>query len=340
MPAWTDPGLPLTYTSSHKIMTRQLDLLKTGATLKRKAEEEAGEKACMPVKKPRLGGIGTELKEMKATARKKREATEKEKEKERYAGGKPEIRDAMQVVDTLMRSATETESQNAALESMLLKNEAQYIKNTDDMFDEWLTYNEVKRKEVDRMLKDHAAEISSRDTKIGTLEMELKGSRTRLEKEQAKVRVRDKRLAKVSSQWAQEQELVGRKFREIEEMLVDLDELPELSYETDESDDEESDFEAEPEDTDKGAKEEQDVKEAKETKQEQEMKREETKQSKGNGLIDRELSKSLVQEAVKGMDATEIVNLDEEESEDEGPISRQRKGTSKQSGRSRPTQSA
>ncbi len=243
----------------------------------------------------------------------------------------------MQVVDTLMRSATETESQNAALESMLLKNEAQYIKNTDDMFDEWLTYNEIKRKEVDRMLKDHAAEMSNRDAKIGTLEMELKGSTARLEKEQGKVRVRDNRLAKVSSQWAQEQDLVGRKFREIEEMMVDLDELPELNYETDESDDEESDFEAEPEDTDKGAGEEQDVKEAKETKQEQEMKREETKQSKGNGLTDREMSRSLVQEALKSM---EIVNLDEEESEDEGPISRQRKGTSKQSGRSRPTQSA
>ena len=57
-----------------------------------------------------------------------------ERGKERYLGTKPELRDAMQVVDTLMKSATEAENQSIMLEDMLLKNEARYIKDTDDMF--------------------------------------------------------------------------------------------------------------------------------------------------------------------------------------------------------------
>ena len=323
-PAWTDPGLHLTYTSSHKVMAGELDALKRGAALKRQAEEEAGRNVCVPVKKPRLGSMSTELKRMKETAAKKRQKDKAtENEKERYVGTKPELRDAMQVVDTLMRSATETGNQNATLETMLLKNEAHYIKNTDDMFDEWLAYNEIKRTEVNRIHEDHAIEIKSRDAKIEALETEAKGSIARLNKEKQKVRVRDERLARVKSLWVQEQNLVGKKFRELEEIAIDLDELSELNCEIDGPDAEESDSEAEPEE---------------EGKEERKREPKERKEPEAKGSTDRELRKSAVRERMKSMDAKDTVNLDEDEDEkdEEGPISSQRKGRLRNFIRSRP----
>lgn len=331
MPTFTDLGLPLTYTSSHKIMAGELAALKAGATLKRKADEEAGRNACVPVKKPRIGNMGAELKKMKESGEKARlkdkAVAEKEKEKERYyAGAKPEIRDAVQIVDTLMRKATETEKQNATLEAMLLKNEARYGKDTDEMFDEWLAYIEVKRVEVDRIHEDHAVEVKERDAKIGVLETETKGFRARLDKAKKRVEVRDERLAQVKSRWVHEQGLVEKKLREMEEMTVDLDELSELNYETDESDDEEADFEAEPEKAE-GQTKEQQMPEHKEVKEAKEAKEPEAK-----GPTNRELAKSLAREIVKSVSATDLINLAEDEdesSEDEGPISSQRKLRSK-----------
>lgn len=327
VPTWTDPGLHLTYTSSHKVMAGELDALKRGAALKRQAEEEAGRNVCVPVKKPRLSSVSTELKRMKETAAKKRQKDKAtENEKDRYVGAKPELRDAMQVVDTLMRSATETGNQNATLENMLLKNEAQYIKDTDDMFDEWLAYNEVKRMEVGRIHEDHAVEIKSRDAKIEALETEAKGSIARLKKEKQKVRVRDGRLARVKSHWVQERNLMGKKFRELEEIAIDLDELSELNGGIDGPDAEESDSEAEPEE---------------EGKEEGKREPKEPKEPEAKGSTDRELRKSAVRERMKGMDAKETVNLDEDEDEEDegGPISSQRKGRLRNSIRSRPASS-
>lgn len=369
VPTFTDQGLPHTYTSSHKVMATELDALKRGATLKRKAEDEAGRNACIPVKKPRLGSMGTTLKKMKEEVEKKRQTTDKEKE--RYAGGKPELRDAMQVVDTLMRSATETENQNAVLEAMLLKNEAQHIKNTDDMFDEWLAYNEVKRGEVDRMLGDHATEIKTRDTKIGALEAEAKRVQARLEKEKRKVKVSDARLAKVKRSWMQEQDFMEKKFREIEENAVDLDEWSELNYGSDDSGGEESGSDGEPEEVDeeahkvegkvkKGEEEQKELKEADE--EEKQLRKEEKKenvkkdphepqeakvdkQPKQTESTARELRKSITREQLKNTDAKDVVNLDGDEDEDEGeedegPISSHKKGRSRVIFRSRPAQSA
>ena len=99
MPSWTDPGLPLTYTSSHTVMVAELDAFRRSAALKREAEEEAGRNVCMPVKKPRLGSMAMILKQMKENAEKKCRAADTEKE--RHTGGKSELRDAMHVVDTL-----------------------------------------------------------------------------------------------------------------------------------------------------------------------------------------------------------------------------------------------
>ncbi|KAL9074695.1 MAG: hypothetical protein Q9161_002063 [Pseudevernia consocians] len=330
VPTWADPGLPLTYTSSHKVMAWELDALKKGAASKRKAEEEAGKTACMPVKKPRLSNMGTELKRIKENIKNKRQKDKAtDKEKERYAGAKTEIRDALQVVDTLLRSAGETENQNATLEAMLLNNEAQYIKDTDDMFDEWLAYNDVKRKEVNRIHDDHAVEIKSRDAKIEALETETKGSRARLDREKHKVRVRDERLARVKSRWVQQQDQIDRKLRQIECLAVDLDELSELNYETDESEDETSDFEAEAEKADE------------ETKEEPKQEVKEVKEPETTRPANREPREASARDGVKRIDAQDIVNLDEDdyEEEDDGLFSSSPKVTLRNLVQNRPVKS-
>lgn len=238
VPAWTDAGLPLSYTSSHRIMVEELEAVRKGAALKREAEEEAGRNACVPVKKPRHGSVGTELKRMKQSAEQEKKGVDEEKE--RYLGAKPELRDAMKVVDTLMRSASEAENQNIMLGDMLLKNEARYIKDTDDMFDEWLTYNEVQRKDVFRILEDHAAEIRSRNVKLETFETRAKKLRACLEREKRRVEKRDECLANAKSRWVQERDFREAKNREIEDMEIDLGDLSEFHPEFDESEDEEA----------------------------------------------------------------------------------------------------
>ena len=310
VPTWTDPRLPLTYTSSHKVMAGELDALKRGVAMKRRAEEEAGRNACMPVKKPRLGNMGAELKKMRESAEKKRVRDKaSDKEKDRYVGAKPELRDAVHVVDTLMKAATETENQNAILEAMLLESEAQYIRATDDMFDEWLSYNALKRKEVDRIQEDHAIEIQSRDAKIEALETEVKQSRARHDREKQKVRLRDERLARVKTRWAKEQNFMEKKLREIEEIGWDLDELSEFNYEFDESDDEGSNFEAE-----------QPEEEVEETKEEP---KHEVKNVKDVAKRSPELRKTIAREKTKLIDAKDILSIDEDEygdEDEEGPI--------------------
>ena len=336
VPAWTDPGLPLTYTSSHKVMARELDGLKRSADLKRKAQAEAGRRVRMPAKKPRLGSMSMELKKMKETAEKKHQV--KITEKERYTGGKPELQDAMQVVDNLMRSVTEIANQNTELEAMLLKNEAQYIKDTDDTYGEWLAYNEVKRLEVDRMLEDHAAEIKTRDTKIASLEAKAKASRAHLEKEKQKMGFREECLAKAKTRWVQKHDLIKRKLKEVEEIaVVNLDELSEFNYEDDELDDDESDSEAEPKEAkeivmvEEKEKQKENSKEDKEA--EKELKRDpikaqeanvakmpETKEPESSG---REPGNTITRETSKSLDMIDVVNLEQEEgdeSSDEGSI--------------------
>lgn len=357
VPAWTEPGLPLTYTSSHKVMARELNALKRSAALKRKAEEEVGRKLCMPAKKARLGSISMELKKMKETAEKKHQV--KTLEKERYTGGKPELQDAMQVVDNLMRTATETANQNTVLEAMLLKNEAQYIKDTDDTYGEWLAYNNVKGLEVVRMLEDHAAEIKTRDAKIASLEVEAKASRARLEKEKQKVGLREECLGKAKTRWVENQDLIEQKLKEVEEIaVVDLDELSEFNYEDDQSDDgesdnDESDFEAEPEGNketmmvEQKEKQKEEPKEAKEV--EKELKREPIKAQEANvakvpetkereSLGHGEPGNTTTRETSKSLDIIDVVNLEQEEgdeSSDEGPISSHQKGKSRNSVRNR-----
>ena len=341
VPAWTDPGLPLTYTSSYKVMVAELDAFRRSAALKRKAEEEAGRNVCMPVKKPRLGSMAMVLKQMKETAEKKRRTADTEKE--RYTGGKSELRDAMHVVDTLMRSATETENQNAALETMLLKNEAQYIKNTDDMFDEWLAYNAIKRTEVDRMLEDHAAEIKMRDTEIGVLNVKGKKAQARLEREKQKVNSRDTRLAQVKRRWVQEQDRMKQRSREIEESALDLDELSELNNSEDDESDDDGEFSDFGDIIGKGGVMAMGEQQAEQKQQPQEPKNEpkkreailaqEATQPETKRPLNRELSKSIVRETIKSRD---LVHLDEEEGEsDEGPISSLQKRKSRKSVRGR-----
>ena len=106
--------------------------------------------------------------------------------------------------------------------------------------DEWLTYNEVQRKQVVRMLEDHAAEIKSRNVKIEAFETIAKKLRACLEREKQRVQEREERLANAKSRWVQERDLRERKFKEIEDMEIGLDNLSDFYDETEESEDEES----------------------------------------------------------------------------------------------------
>ena len=313
VPAWTDPGLPPTYTSSHKVMTRELASLEQGAARKRKEDEEAGRNVGMPVKKPRLGNMGAACKRMKDATEQKRHAAAAAKEKERYAGGTPQLRDALSAVDNLMQSATETEDRNAALERMLLQNEAQYERNTDDMFDEWRTYNEIKREEVNRMLASHAAEIKDRDAKIGALEVEAGSCRARLERAKRRVEGRDARLARAKNHWAREQEVMERKMQEMREVPVDLDELSAFDDE-----DCESESETEAYGVEVKAEHKQEPIDVQKTKEpEPPEPKEPTGRELMVGSVDQDPKK-------KTLDAKNPVGLNEDESEDEGPIKLQR----------------
>ena len=328
VPTFMDPGLPLTYTSSHKVMVGELDALKEGAAMKRKAEEEAGRDACMPVKKPRLRSMSMEIKKIKEATNKQRQNDKlTEREQERFSSAAPELRDAMQVVDTLMRSATETSTQNATLEAMLLQTEAHYVQNTDDMFDEWLAYSELKRKEADRMHQDHAAEIERRDATIAALETDARGSSARLRRERRRVRVRDGRLAGVKRRWVREQELVGERLRDIEEAAVEVDELSEFDCETDESEGEESDCESELEEAKEEARVKNEKGEAKEAlKQERLTPTEQRMRDSMDGKLKRRMAREqrnmereqrcMERERIKSMDPKEMIHSDLDEDED------------------------
>ena len=316
-------------------MAGEIAALKAGTTLKRKAEEEAGRNACMPVKKPRFSNMSVELKRMKESIAQKRQKdkdSEKENGKERYAGAKPELRDAVAVVDTLMRSATETEHRNATLEAMLLANEAKYSKDTDDMFDEWLAYHEVKRGEVERIHESYAVEIKSRDVKIETLTKEAKGFRARLDKEKKRVRVRDERLALVKRYWVEEQDAMEKKLREIEEEAVDLDELSEFNHESDDEwddDEEEGEFDdVEPVEAEYVIM--RDPKPVPtEAKEADEPVSEEADEPDVREPVGRELPESIARDKMKMVGEMDFVNLvededdEDEDDEDEGPLSSQ-----------------
>ena len=343
VPAWIDPGLPPTYTSSHKVMTRELDALKQSAALKRKQDEETGRNVCTPAKKPRLSNMGLALKRMKEASEQKWQAaanTTAAKQKERHnASGTPQLRDALSAIDALMQSATETETQNAALERMLLTNEAQYVQNMDDMFDEWLAYNEIKRKEVQCILETHAAAIKDRDTKIGTLEARAKRCKARLERAKRTIKGHEARLVRMKTRWAQEQELMEQKMEEMEGIAIDLDALSEFGDEeeygesTDSEIAESDEAEAETNEADAQADEaganEAEAKSKAEHKQEEPI--EDPQKSKDTKQPELEKPPTDREQVVGSKDqdpvhVKEIIALDDEdESEDEGPIIFQRK---------------
>ena len=225
VPSWTDPGLPLTYTSSHKIMTAKLDDMDMRAAAKRKAEHEAARNVRMPVKRPRRGSMSAELQKMKEAAEMKGRSTETEKD--RYPGGDPEFRHAMQIVDAQMRRATEALNQNAALETMVLTNEAQYIKDTDEILNKWRIYNQAQR------TKAHGVFELCR-AKIETLQAEVERSKSLIERQKQKLKARDARLATAKRCWAQQRMFLERKYGEIQEAARDVEVIQRVAKDIDE----------------------------------------------------------------------------------------------------------
>ena len=260
MPTWTDPGLPLTHTSSHKIMAKELDAHKTGTALKRKAEEEADRSVCMPVKKARLGSMKDELRKMREGAEEEKQQQQQRQRRESMENGgqSSTIRDAMQHIDTLIRTAADTERQNAALETLLLTHEARCVQDADEIFDQWLAYNRIKKGEMDRVLDGHVAELRGRDARIKLLEADVQGWRGRFWKERRKVRARDGRLERVRGRWVEERKEMDGKVREMREFVMGLEEVSDFDDDVDEDEeekmddeDEDADFKTEDEKEDK-----------------------------------------------------------------------------------------
>ena len=57
-------------------------------------------------------------------------------------------------MEMLKRTAMESEDQKAKIEAVLLENEARYGKGIDEMFDQWLAFNEVAMKDRDAKIED------------------------------------------------------------------------------------------------------------------------------------------------------------------------------------------
>ena len=222
VPPWTDPGLPFTYTSSHMIMTAEIDATTMRAATKRKAEDEAAPNVRMPVKRPRRGSMRAELQKMKEAAEMKRRATETEQD--RYPCEDPELRHALQRVDARMRSATETQNQNAALETMVLRNEAQYIEDMDKMYNEWGAYNKDQETKANRVLEAYDAEIRTRGIRIETLDAEGKRLRSLIERQKQKLGIRDRHLAAAKRRWVQQRAFLEKNYEAIREIAEGIDE--------------------------------------------------------------------------------------------------------------------
>ena len=241
VPSWTDPGLPLTYTSSHKIMTAEVDAMKTTAAIKRKAEDKAVPKVRIPVKRPRRGSMSAELQKMKEAAEMKRRSTETEED--RYSGGIPEFRHAIQIVN-----ATEAQNQSAALETMVLTNETQDIKDMDEMFNEWLADNQAQRTKAHRLFEAHIAGLKTRDTRIVTLEAEVQRSRTLVERQKQKLKTRNAHLATAKRRWAQQRVFLECKYKAIQQIARDIDEQVRVDFSNSVLDGDGSNYGAEAED--------------------------------------------------------------------------------------------
>lgn len=141
------------------------------------------------------------------------------------------------------------------------------------------------------------------------------------------MKIRDERLTQVKSYWAQEQEVIERKLREIEERMVDLDGLSQLNHDTDESKDEESDDEKSGFEV-----------EAEEAKEVQKPEPQTAKEQAMEAPMGEEVKGSIEPKSVDGKEVNHL-NEDEDE-EEEGPIvvSRQRTAKLRSSARTKPVQ--
>ena len=172
-----------------------------------------------------------------------------ETEKDRFPVGNPDFRHAMRFFDALMRRATEAQNQNAVLETMVLTNEVQYIKDTDEMFNEWRaytnelfnkwrTYNQAQRTKAQRIFEVCKARIKIRDTKIETLQAEV-------ERQKQKLKARDAHLATVERRWAQQRVFLEGIYQMMQEGARKIGEELRVNFGSSVCDDNESDYGAE-----------------------------------------------------------------------------------------------
>ena len=154
---------------------------------KRKAEFEVPRNVRRPAMRARRGSRCVELAGIKGGST--------EMEETHYPDGFPETRHVIQVLDAQIRSAIKAQNQITALETMLLANEAQNIKDIDELFNEWQAYNHAQLTKARVLFKRYSAEIE-------TLKAEAEASRILIEKQKQELRVRDGHLAAAKERWA------------------------------------------------------------------------------------------------------------------------------------------
>jgi len=179
LPAYIDPCLPPTYTSSDKIMPQGNSGLKQSAPLKRKAIEEAGPQSGNTSKKPYLSSVKSTT--MKAEERKVVKLDDPAFEiKPRLFVENYSINEALSFYDTLTSAVRRSQDRIVELETEIESNDGQATAQYDQLDEKWeKCYAKTKKKveklkvelEVsDKLLQSSKATVTDQTEKLIVLQ--------------------------------------------------------------------------------------------------------------------------------------------------------------------------
>ncbi|KAL9628029.1 MAG: hypothetical protein Q9164_007416, partial [Protoblastenia rupestris] len=177
LPLYSPVPLLLTYTSSGKMMAKEIFSTAKKGDWKRKAEDESVKEVPVPKKKARLW---TEESVVKAKIEKQKNS------------GTP-------------KTNGEDEA-TTELENQLAEERTDFAKHYDDLHSQWLTYTRQKVKQFDIIKAHHATEIHDHNTRNGDLVKRISDLRSRLSDAKDRLDDRGKLLEKVKKRWIEEEQ--------------------------------------------------------------------------------------------------------------------------------------
>ena len=222
LPPFVDPCLPLTYTSSNKIMPQGTSSTVRTAPRKREASEEVKKNDNNTSKKICLGD------ESSPTTKKNIALKGSHNTVEEISYTEPKntaIKEALTHFDTLTASVRQSQKKVLELEAQLSKNsldlDKEWQKTYDSLHDEWETCYQRQKEEVTKLqaeLEDHNARLGVRNTRILDLERrckELKPNQARVEELERAIKARDGELTQTKKQWSEAQEILDKANKEL-----------------------------------------------------------------------------------------------------------------------------